>query len=155
MNNKGLTIVELITTFALTAVIIVLLMNIIVVIKNIYSKTNIKSELYINQSNLSNALNSKINRGNLDSYKKCSDSEFCYVFNFVDGESIKLIVQEKLIKFGNYIYQLNQKTYVEDPALTNEDNFINIKIPIICELYPGINFGINLVYLNNATEIVS
>ena len=54
MNNKGLTLVELITTFALTSVIVVLLINIVVVIKNVYSKSDIKTELYINQSNLSN-----------------------------------------------------------------------------------------------------
>jgi len=154
MNNKGLTIVELITTFALTAVIIVLLMNIIVVIKNIYSKANIKTELYINQSNLSNTLNSKINRNNLESYERCDDSEFCYIFNFVDGESIKLTVNKNKIKFGEYVYTLKEKTNVEYPTLIDEHNFINIRIPIFCELYPNIDFGINLVYLGNPTEIV-
>ena len=40
MNKKGFTLVELITTFALATVIIVLLINIVLLIKNIYSKNN-------------------------------------------------------------------------------------------------------------------
>ena len=52
MNNKGLTLIELITTFALSAVIIVLLINVVVSIRNVYSKVSVKSDLYITQSNL-------------------------------------------------------------------------------------------------------
>ena len=57
MNNKGLTLIELITTFALSAVIIVLLINVVASIRTVYSKVSIKSDLYITQSNLSTALN--------------------------------------------------------------------------------------------------
>lgn len=159
MNKKGFTLVELITTFALTTVIIVLLINVVVVIKNVYTKSNIKSELYINQSNLSNVLNSKIRRNNLDSYEACSDEEFCYIFNFIKGESIKLTVSEKTIKFGDYVYNLNDETKVENPTLDveyvdisdveNTDSFLIINIPIINELYPNINFGVNVVYQYN------
>lgn len=159
MKKNGFTLVELITTFALTAVIVILLINVVSVIKNIYSKSNMKTELYINQSNLSNALNSKINNNNLHSYEECEDSAFCYVFNFYDGENIKLTIDEKTIKFGDFVYKLNEKTKVENPSLkaeyidlTNEisgNNILVLKIPIICDLYPNINFGINLVYLYN------
>jgi len=166
MNNRGLTIVELITTFALTTVIVVLLINVVIVIKNVYSKTNIKTELYINQSNLSNVMNKKINSDNLDSYEICEDEGYllCYVFNFVDGDSIKLSVTQKQIKFGEYVYKLNEKTNIENPSInkvnmsisdtTKNNSFIIIKIPIICELYPNINFGINLVYPYNFNKIV-
>lgn len=159
MNNKGMTLVELITTFALTTVIVVLLINVIVVIRNIYSKASIKSELYINQSNLSIALNSKINNDNLDSYVECTDTSFCYIFNFINGESIKLTVSDNQIKFGEVVYKLNEKTKVENPSLSVEyldlsenssgNNILVLKIPVICELYPNIDFGINLVYLYN------
>lgn len=157
MKNKGFTLVELITTFALSSVIIVLLINVVVSIKNVYSNTSIKGELYINQSNLSNVLNSKITGNLLTSYEECADVEFCYIFNFSDGESIKLKVTEKEISFGNYIYKLPFDTKVINPVLANNfvkdditgntNNLLNLNIPIINELYPNINFGINLVYL--------
>lgn len=147
MNNKGLTIIELITTFLLTAVIVVLLINVIVVIKNVYSKNNIKSELYINQSNLSNQLNSKINNNNLDFYEKCTDEEFCYIFNFLDGEVIKLTVTDEKIKFGEYIYKKNKKTNIGTPSIeTTLNNILVLKIPIESKIYPDIDFGINLIY---------
>lgn len=152
MKKNGFTLVELITTFALTSIIIVLLINVVTIIKNTYSNSNIKTELYINQSNLSNILNTKISRDNLDSYEECTDTDFCYAFNFVNGESIKLIVSEKTIKFGDYVYNLGDSTKVDlekvnISGIEGIDDFLTLKIPITCELYPKIDFGVNLVYL--------
>ena len=124
MKKNGFTLVELITTFALTAIIVVLLINVVSIIKNIYSKSSIKTELYINQSNLSNALNSKINDNNLDSYEKCEDETFCYNFSFINGENIKLTVNEKMIKFGDFVYKLSEKVKVENPSL--EVAYVNL-----------------------------
>ena len=164
MNKKGFTLVELITTFALSAVIVILLMNIIVVIKNIYSKTSIKTELYINQSNLSNAMNKVINKDNLESYEECDDEEICYLFKFYNGESTKLIVTDSLVKFGDIVYKLGPKVSVGEVNVSTEtidnvsidknDSFLVIKVPINCELYPNIDFGINLVYPYNSNETV-
>ena len=162
MKNKGFTLVELITTFALASVIVILLINLIVVIRNIYSKTNIKTELYINQSNLSNIMNKKINKDNLDSYEECSDEEFCYIFSFVDGETIKLSATESVIKFGDFVYKLDNRSKVVNPSLTTEyfaeivddvnDSILIINIPIENDMYPNTNFGINLIYQYNASQ---
>lgn len=162
MNKKGFTLIELITTFALSAVIVILLINIIVVIRNIYSKANIKTELYINQSNLSNAMNKKISKDNLVSYQECYDEDFCYLFEFIDGESIKLNITDTSIKFGDFVYKLGSKTSVVNPSISEEyitgmdtetnDSFLIIKIPIKHELYPNIDFGINLVYPYNSNK---
>lgn len=159
MNNKGLTLIELITTFALSAVIIVLLINVVVSIRNVYSKVSIKSDLYIAQSNLSNALNSKLHDDQLDSYSTCTDSIFCYNFTLVNGEILKLVVEETKITVGNQVYNLTGKTKVVNPTLSPEyielkeeysrNNILVLKIPIINELYPNIDFGVNLVYLYN------
>lgn len=163
MKNKGFTLVELITTFALTAVIVILLINIIVVIRNIYSKTNIKTELYINQSNLSNAMNKKIDKDNLDSYEECNDENFCYIFNFIDNESVKLTISDTNIKFGDYVYKLGSGVTVDNPSVTTEyisdvesdknNSFLVIKIPIKHKLYPNTDFGINLVYQYDSRKI--
>lgn len=152
MKNKGFTLVELITTFSLTAVIIVLLMNVIIIMKNTYSKTGIKTDLYINQSNLSNTLNSKLNSDNIDSYTPCDDSEFCFTFNLVDGSNLKLEVTEKSVKFDKYVYNLDDNTKIVNPTLKVEqmdeiDKFLIIKIPIVSQMYPNMDFGVNLVYL--------
>ena len=160
MKNKGFTLVELITTFALSAVIVILLMNIIIIIRNLYSKSSIKTELYINQSNLSNEMNKIINKDNLESYSECVDEEFCYEFNFYNGESIKLTINDTIIKFGSLVYKLGKGISVVEPSVSKEyisgqpinknDSFLIIKIPIKHKLYPNIDFGINLVYPYNS-----
>lgn len=160
MKNKGFTLVELITTFALVSVIVILLINIIVIIKNVYSNTDKKTELYINQSNLSNVLNKKFSKDNLISYRSCDntlENEYliCQLFTFKDSDNeIKLSVTPELIKFGNYAYPLDECSVVKNDlsdelfSVDENNDILNIKIPIYCEMYPEINFGINLVYLN-------
>ena len=159
MNNKGLTLIELITTFALSAVIIVLLINVVASIRTVYSKVSIKSDLYITQSNLSNALNSKLHDNKLDSYSTCTDSTFCFNFTLMNAETFKLVVEENKIIVGDKVYKLTDKTKVVNPTLVpgyieqNEaysgNNILVLKIPIINELYPNIDFGVNVVYLYN------
>ncbi len=160
MNKKGFTLIELVTTCTLSCVIIILLINIVVILKNTYTKNNVKTNLLINQGNLSNALNSKIYRGSMVNHEACSEGLLCYNFTFVDGEVIKLLVEEKKIKFGNYTYSLKDGSYVSDASIydeyldinTSNDRFMVIKIHIKNKLYPNEDFGINLVYfINEAT----
>ena len=164
MNKKGFTLIELITTFALATVIIILLINVVVVIKNIYTNNNIKSELLIEQSNLSNLMNKKFSKDMLDSYIPCNDSDFCYEFNFVDGSISKLVVSDEFIKFDAYVYKLKNSIKTHNPTLETiididvsttdaNDSFLIINIPIKHKLYPNKNYGINLVYQYNSTKV--
>jgi hypothetical protein len=163
MNKKGFTLIELITTFALTSVIIIILINIVIVIKNIYTKNDVKSELLIEQSNLSNLINKKFDVDFLNSYTQCNDSEFCYTFYFVDGTSSKLVVTDNYIKFDSYVYKFKKGTTSQNPTLQLLDTealsgslangFLVIKIPIKNKLYPNEDFGINIVYQYNFNQI--
>ena len=163
MNKKGFTLIELITTFALASIIIILLINIIIVIKDIYSKNDIRSELLIEQSNLSNLINTKFDKDFLNSYLPCNESDFCYTFSFVDGTSSKLVVSDTYIKFDSYVYKFKKGTQVLNPSLelfdtkelsgSEQNGFLVIKMPIINKLYPNENFGLNIVYQYDFNEI--
>lgn len=163
MNKKGFTLIELITTFALASVLIIILINIIIVIKNVYSKNDIRSELLIEQSNLSNLINKKFDKDFLNSYFPCNETDFCYTFNFVDGSSSKLVVSDEYIKFDSYMYKFKKGTKATNPTLELFDTealsgsltngFLVIRIPINTKLYPNENFGIDIVYRYNFTEI--
>lgn len=158
MNRKGFTLIELITTFALATVIIIILLNIVSIIKNIYVQNNIKSTLAIEQSNLSKLMNEKFDN-KLLYYVACNEGDYCYIFSFENEESVKLVVEKNKIRFGEYTYKLDKNTEVKNPTLTrkyvdlddtaNTNNFLVISIPIVNKLYPKLNFGINLVYFNN------
>lgn len=159
MNNKGLTLVELITTFALTSVIIVLLINIVLVIKEVYNKSNIKSELYIKQANLSNYMNELINHGSVLSINECTDKNMmmCYDIELINDKTIKLTVKEKEIKVGDFTYKLENKSKVENAELKtitiDNSGILVIKIPIKSDLYSNIDYGINLVYMYDPNKI--
>lgn len=162
MKTKGFTLVELITTFSLTAVIVVLLLNVIVVIKNIYSKYDIKTELIINQNDLSIALNSKFINNNLSSYNICDNSsdEFCYEFNFKDGTKSVLKVDDSTIKFDNYVYKKLSGSKIGQASITYETLFISeqsennsfliISVPITNKLYDSQDFGVKIIYQYNS-----
>ena len=161
--KRGFTLVELITTFALSTVIIILLINVVLVIRNIYTKTNTRTDLYINQSNLSNIMNKKINKDNLVSYDPCDDGEECYQFSFNDGSSSKLIITENTIKFDEFVYKLDNKTQVGNVSIETHsvvgvdqnmnDSMLVIRIPITSLLYPNEDFGINLIYPYNSIQL--
>ena len=72
MNKKGFTLVELITTFALAAVIIAILINIVLIIKDIYVKYEIKTEMLIKQGELNSVINEKIING-VTTFSTCND----------------------------------------------------------------------------------
>lgn len=160
MKNRGFTLVELITTFALSAVIIVILINVVLIIKDMSSDSKIKTKLIVNQSRLSNALNSKISSDNLISYRVCNTAAFCYNFTLSTGEIIKIEIDDKTIKVGNYAYDIDDGVTVSNPEVKivhvdvsdtkSNNSFLVIKIPIIHKLYPNTDFGINLVYPYNS-----
>lgn len=160
MNNKGFTLIELITTFSLSAIIILLLINVVIIIKNIYFDYNIKTNLLITQANLSKSLNSKFKSNNLISYTSCSDTYFCYEFQFIDGTTSKLEVNSAAVILDNRVYNLDNNSTISNPTITKqfistEDTTVNnafliIKIPITNKLYNNENFGINLIYPYNS-----
>ena len=117
MKNRGFTLVELITTFALSAVIIVILINVVLIIKDMSSDSKIKTKLIVNQSRLSNALNSKISSDNLISYRVCNTAAFCYNFTLSTGEIIKIEIDDKTIKVGNYAYDIDDGVTVSNPEV--------------------------------------
>ena len=160
LNNRGFTLIELITTFALSSIIIIILINIIIIIKENYIKIELKSNLIVEQSNLSYLINSKFNKLELVNYESCFDTDFCYIFNFAGNESTKLIVGNDYITFDNYTYKMfdgsniGEKTFdiIKVDTLTPDVNntFLLIEIPIINSLYNKENFGISFVYQYNS-----
>lgn len=155
MKNRGFTLIELITTFVLASVIIILLIQVVVVIKNMYYKSDLKTELYINQANLSNTMNKKLGLNNLSSYTTCISGDMCYQFTLSNGEEISLIIDDNTIKFGTYAYKLDKASYIDNPSLTNDPSgFLIISIPIKNDLYRNLDFGINLVYPYDPNQIV-
>ena len=165
MNNKGFTLVELITTFAVASAIALVLFNVVLTIKNIYSKTNIKTNLLINQANLSNQINSKSLSNQIVDINLCDLSTHCYTITYSNGESYDLVIKNKSITFGNYVYNLDDSSSIDEnninfcklidsSVVDNTNNSIlNIKIPIKNKTFENKDFGLNYVYLYSDGDI--
>lgn len=94
MNKKGFTLVEVLVSFSLVATISIFLFQIIFILHNIYVEKGIKTELYVDTSNISNLINKDIynyiNEGKtITNVQKISDTEVDITF---DNKEIKKIV---------------------------------------------------------------
>ena len=111
MNKKGFTLVEVLVSLALVSTIAIFLFQIIFIIRDIYAEKNIKSELYIESSNLSNVINKDIFNKEADgiyikTVNKVSDDELYLVYS--DGTRNNIIINREnntityVAKFGKY-----------------------------------------------------
>jgi len=56
-NEKGFTLIELISSFVLISLIVALLFEVLFIVKNLYSDSGIKTELLIKQALISEKIN--------------------------------------------------------------------------------------------------
>ena len=151
MNRRGFTLVELITTFALTAVIVAILLNIVVIIKDIYVKYEVKTEMLIKQGEMDSYINDRITNGNLVSYTKVSDSEWKFTMYDNLEYTLKIDNTNKILSFGDFTYKLGKNASfgnITSPSSWVSGNNLQVKIEIKHSLYPNSDFGLNLVYVD-------
>jgi hypothetical protein len=159
-DNSGFTIIELITSFSLAMVVLVFLFNIVVILKETYIDTSVKSELIINQSLLSTSLNEDLYNG-ATSFKKVScDSEYiCYNVGFSDSsiKRLSISIKNKKVKYGdiefsddsfeNLTYSVCATEYNTDYSV---DSTLNVKVSFTSSVIEDQIFGFNVVYLYDA-----
>ena len=120
MKNKGFTTIELITSFTLASVIMIILFNIVLILKDNLSKVNTKTNMLIEKDNLSYNINKRFKDKEISSVTTCEDGDKCYLFTYSDDTSDKLIYSntDKTITFNNYTFNIIDGILVEDPIVT-------------------------------------
>ena len=161
-NNKGFTLVELITSFALASVIMIFIFNIVVILKNNYISKSVRTDLLIKQSLLSQKMNEDFTNNNVKDVVTCDSDKKCYEFTFADDtvKQLKISADDKTITYGDYTYELANSSYtskinVSTKSITLDDVTINdsllvIDIPILNKKYTDTNFGVKVVYQYNS-----
>lgn len=169
LKKSGFTLVEMITSFTLASIMVTLLFSVVLNIKNIYSTSAVKTEMLIEQANLSKKMNQVIKDNNITSYSICVDDDYdiCYEFIHTSGTTYKLLINtiDNVITFDNYTYKLgnnssigNVEVSVETLAEISEEynnSFLNIKIPIYNSNLEKEDLGINLVYPFNSSVLTN
>lgn len=167
LNNKGMTIVELIVSFVMLMVLVLGMLNMTNEIKTTSREKQFYKELNEYSSLVQSTIQDDLILKRLVSVVKdesnCTKG-VCYKLTFKDGVEKKLIVNEedKIISYDEINYIVPMKDYINDSFNTDqgtnlvnvsfEDNMFIFDFPIYEDLYGDgkTNFGFKIVHLTEA-----
>ena len=154
--NKGFTLVELMTTFVLVAIISTLLIRLVITLKEVYIKGDVKTTLLTKQGVMTDKIYKDLSKNNLTKIESCAETN-CVNFVYKD-KTKKFIIDKtkKTVTYDNYTIKLGRDGYLGEIALDkyNSDigSILSFKVPIYNKLTKG-DFGVNITYqLDNDIE---
>lgn len=170
MNKKGFTLVEIIVTFCLVSTISFLLFQLIISLKNLYTNSDLKTVLMIDQGNMTRRMNDDFFTMPIVSINDCEDTDdaglkLCYSFNLNDQALEKVVTKQLKIYDDRIIYdgfQINiangsklgdvslVATYIEDTTV-KYNGILTLDIPISNKLVLG-DFGIHMTVQYNTSK---
>lgn len=162
MKKNGFTLVELITTFSLISVVVLVLVQLILNVKKTYENLGVKTELLQMQGTLVDKLYTSLLTKNVQIISDCGEN--CLEFYYQNGENEKLTVdvQNKIISFGKYtasildavqLYPLETSiSYAQKELVNKEDALIEIHIPIKEPIHNQ-DFSIHVVFQYNQNTV--
>lgn len=170
-NNKGFSTVELVTTFALTLVVVTVLLQLVVVLKELYVNNGIRNNLLTKQALISENIKDDFRNYEVTSVTKVNSSWL--KINYANKGEVDLKVNGNLIEYDGNVFKLADGTRVvptkvnetdyEDVSLSYRtisysnstqvgiDSYFVITIRINSDLVEG-EYGINLIYQYDSTS---
>lgn len=162
MKNKGFTVVEMLSAFTLSSIIIIILFQLIINLKELYMSSGIKTELLNKQYLMTNKIYSDLNGKQIVSIDSCINMEKCISFTYSDGlvKNLEIDEENKTIKYDNYIVKLNSYTnfgniIIDFDGTSEQNKIVNINVPIYNDQIKDTNFGINIVYPYSNQTVVN
>lgn len=162
-NNHGFTVIELVVSFTITLVVILLLFQIVISLKDLYVKDGIRTELLIKQSLMGEKITTDFTDHKVLAAAKCSGEENCIAIMFDNGSEKTLSYNKStnLFHYGDYTTKLvsgskfgsieiMNETFLNIPTGRN-DSLIKIKIPVTHNLVKG-DYGIKIDYLYDSRK---
>lgn len=145
-NNKGFSMIELIVSFSITTVIVVMLLQIVLVLKDVYTKSSIKTALLNKQNIIVNLIYTDILDNELSSVTSCGD--YCAIFTFNNIGTKRLSSSDNIISYGDYTAELVGGSTIGKISLvtSTEDSVIYVNLPITHKLFNNKDFGIRIVH---------
>ena len=161
-NKKGFTLVEMLVSFTLSMILIIILFQLIINLKDLYVSSGIKTELLNKQYLMTNKIYSDLTKKKVSKIEDCNNSLVCIEFSFTDGTTKKLEVDEtnKTLSYDGYTIKLNNDTYfktinINTTASQANKQIFNANIEIYNDLLKDTNFGINIVYPYSESELTN
>jgi len=162
MKNKGLTVVELIVSFALAIIIALFLLQIITILRHLYINSGTKTELLNKQAILTNLIYQDFNNSVVISITDCGSG--CLRFSLDNLEIRELKVVGNNIRYGDpsalYSADFPDDTILGNltidfassiASVGNNDTVLIIEIPVTHTSLDE-SFDIRIVYHFNSLE---
>lgn len=166
MNKKGFTLVETLVSFVLVSVISIFLFQIVVIIRNIYIEKGVKTELYVEQSIISNTINkdiyTNIDSGNyLTSIVKNSNTSLTFTFSNGTSKLLTVDLNTKTITYGDNKQVFMNGCKIGNITVTNkyevlsgvtykDNGIVSVTVPITYKDYKE-DFGVRLTTRYNTS----
>ena len=161
-NNKAFTLVEMLVSFTLAMVLVIIMFQLIINLKELYMSSGIKTELLNKQYLMTNKIYTDLNEKKAINIENCNNPLVCIQFTFQDGTVKKLQVDEtnKTVTYDDYTIKLNNESYFKTMNINTyysatNNKIFNANIPIYNDLFKNTDFGINIVYPYNDTEVTN
>ena len=113
VNNKGVTIVELVVSISILTIIVLFLFQLILSLKEVYNSSGIKTEMLNKQAIINREINDDLYDKQLELARSCSTSPDiinCISFYFKDGTSKRLEFIQKTDSSPAYLVYGDYKT---------------------------------------------
>ncbi|MDD3187250.1 MAG: glycine-rich protein [Bacilli bacterium] len=155
MNQKGMTMVELIVSFSLAAVIALFLTEVILFLKDAYVNNGIKTEVISKQTLISERINTLFNSKRISYAESCGDS--CVNVSFDDGTTSQISFDKasNSVVVGSYTTRLPDSCIIGDVTIGtvylgndtgNFDSIFQIYVPITNSILIDKTFDIDVIY---------
>lgn len=159
MKNKGFTLIEVIVSFVLVAIISVFLFQVVISLKTIFLAGDIKTTMLNKQGIITQKIYNDIDENNLISVDSCQNEENCALFTYSSQtKKLKIDKQNRIIAYDDYTIKLDQGSIIGNVTIskisTNGGNLFILKAPVQHKLFDG-DFGIDIVIKTENSVTIS
>ena len=158
-KNKGFTLVEMLVSFTLSMILIIIMFQLIINLKDVYMTSGIKTEMINKQYLMINKIYKDLTEKKLTAISNCEEQN-CINLTYSTGETKKFNVDisSNTLNYDNYILKVNSAstigtTIISSNVITETKKILTINVPITNPSFKNENFGINIVYPFNTTEV--
>lgn len=162
-NNKAFTIVELLVSFVLSMIIVIIMFQLIINLKEIYQTSGLKTEILNKQALMTNKIYSDLTEKKVSTIGSCGIE--CIIFSFSDGttKTLAIDINNGIITYDNYNIKLTNGSYFSTADINDigtqsnigKNRIFSINVPIYNQRFKNDNFGINIIYMYNSNEVVN
>ena len=160
INNKGLSVVELIVSFVLCILVFVFIIQVVSSVEELYLNLGIKTELLNKQSLISEKLNNKFSNNKTILIKKCSSD--CLTFFYKDNTFEKMQINriENTLSFGDDVFSFDGLGNVDDLSVTllsgglYNKSILTININVKNSIFDTGKYIIKALYQYNNNETI-